>query len=68
MVGEHGSFFLEIGYMYGITGMEFADGSFLYDKDWFPVFKIGTALRSGKKTAIYYTRETSPLSRIKQKK
>ncbi len=68
MVGEHANFFVELGYMYGITGMEFSDGSLLYHKDWFPVFKIGTALRSGKKTAIYYTRETGPLSRGKQTK
>jgi hypothetical protein len=66
MIGEHANLFVEVGYMYGITGMEFSDGSLLYHKDWFPVFKIGTALRSGKKTAIYYTRETGPLSRGKQ--
>ena len=63
MVGEHGGFFAEVGCMYGITGMAFGDGSLLYKNDWFPVFKIGVALRSGKTTAVYYTRETKPLSR-----
>lgn len=68
MIGEHANIFVEIGMMYGITGMAFADGSLLYHQDWFPVFKLGTALRTGKKTAIYYTRETGPLSRGKQPK
>lgn len=62
MAGEHGSFFAELGIMYGITGMEFGDGTYLYKKDWFPVFKIGTALRSGKKSGIYYAVDTKPLA------
>ena len=68
MVGEHASFFLEAGMTYSINGMELADGSKLYEGDWFPVFKIGTALRTGKRTAVYYARETAPLSRGEQPK
>jgi len=66
MIGEHASFFLEAGMTYSINGMELADGSVLYENDWFPVFKIGTALRTGKRTAVYYARETAPLSRGEQ--
>lgn len=36
-------------------------------KDWFPVFKFGTALRSEKKTAVYYTKETQPLDRAEKR-
>ena len=68
MVGDNASFFTEIGAAYSINGMQMADNSKLYEKTWFPVFRIGTALRTGKKTAIYYTRETKPLSRGVQPK
>jgi hypothetical protein len=68
MVGNHASFFAELGAAYSINGTQFADGSKLYDKTWFPTFRIGTALRTGSSTAIYYTRETKPLSRGKQPK
>jgi hypothetical protein len=68
MIGEHGSFFIELGAAYSINGMQLADNIRLYEKSWFPVFKIGIALRSGAKTAVYYTRETKPLSRGKQPK
>lgn len=68
MAGEHASFFIELGMMYGITGMEFGDGSYLYKKDWFPVFKIGTALRSGKKTGVYYAVDTKPLAIDRQRR
>ena len=68
MAGEYTNFFLELGAAYSINGTQFADNSKLYEKTWFPVFKIGTALRTGKKTAIYYTRETKPLSRGVQPK
>ncbi|NLL15282.1 MAG: hypothetical protein GX267_17930 [Fibrobacter sp.] len=68
MIGEHASFFVESGAVYSITGMQMADNRVLYEKDWFPTLKIGVAWRSGGKTAIYYTRETKPLSRGKQPK
>ncbi len=68
MVGDHANFFLELGMAYSINGTEFADGSTLYEGDWFPVFKLGTALRTGSKTAVYYARETAPLSRGAQPK
>jgi hypothetical protein len=68
MIGEHGNFFIELGAAYSINGMQLADNSKLNEKSWFPVFKIGIALRSGAKTAVYYTRETKPLSRGEQPK
>ena len=68
MIGEHGSFFVEAGAVHSITGMQIADNRVLYKKDWFPTVKIGAAWRSGKKTAIYYARETKPLSRGRQPK
>jgi hypothetical protein len=68
MVGDYANFFIELGAAYSINGMQFGDNSKLYEKTWFPVFKIGTAFRTGKKTAIYYTRETKPLSRGAQPK
>lgn len=68
MIGEHASFFVETGAVYSTTGMQMADNRVLYKKDWFPTVKIGVAWRSGKKTAIYYTRETKLLSRGSQPK
>jgi hypothetical protein len=66
MLGNHANFFVEAGMAYSINGMQFGDGTILYDKSWFPTLRIGMALRSGSKTAIYYTRETRKLSRGKQ--
>lgn len=63
MVGDQANFFMELGAAYSVNGTQFADNSKLYEKTWFPVFKIGTALRTGRKTAVYYARETKPLSR-----
>ena len=68
MLGDHTSFFAELGAAYSINGMEFADGTVLYEKGWFPVLRIGVAFRTGSKTAIYYTRETKRLSKGKQPK
>lgn len=68
MAGDHANFFAEIGAAYSINGMQFGDGSKLYNNTWFPVFRIGMALRTGSSTAVYYTRETKPLSRGKQPK
>jgi hypothetical protein len=68
MIGGHGNFIIELGAAYSINGMQMADNTKLYEKSWFPVFKTGIALRSGAKTAVYYTRETKPLSRGNQPK
>ncbi len=68
MIKEHDSFFIELGAAYSINGMQFGDNTKLYENTWFPVFRIGMAIRSGANTAIYYTRETKPLSRGKQPK
>jgi hypothetical protein len=68
MAGEYTNFFVELGAAYSINGTQFGDNSKLCEKTWFPVFRIGTALRTGKQTAIYYTRETKPLSRGVQPK
>jgi|GEM_PF-2428249 hypothetical protein len=68
MVGDHASFFVEAGAAYSINGMQFADGGIMYKNSWFPVFRIGLALRTGSSTAVYYTRETMPLSRGPQPK
>lgn len=68
MIGEHASFFVETGLAYSINGMQLADNEVLYEKSWFPTAKIGVAWRSGNKTAIYYRKETMPLSRGKQPK
>jgi len=68
MIGEHASFFVESGAVYSINGMQMSDNKVLYERDWFPTMKIGVAWRSGGKTAIYYTRETKPLSRGRQPK
>jgi hypothetical protein len=63
MRGDHRNFFLELGAAYSFNGMQFGDGTILYDKSWFPVFRCGITLRTGSKTAVYYTRETRRLSR-----
>ncbi len=68
MIGEYASFFVETGAVYSITGMQMADNRVLFENDWFPTIKIGVAWRSAGKTAIYYTKETKPLSRGKQPK
>lgn len=51
------NFFAEAGWVYSINGMETYKGV-LYAGQGFPVVKIGVALRTGDKTAIYYARET----------
>lgn len=68
MVNEHANFFVELGAAYSFNGMQLGDKSILFEKSWFPVFRIGLALRSGNKTVVYYTRETAPLSRGRQPK
>lgn len=68
MIGKHNNFFVELGAAYSINGMQLADSRVLYQKSWFPTVKIGVGWRSADKTAIYYRRETKPLSRGKQPK
>lgn len=68
MLRDHANFFAEIAAAYSINGMELSDGTVLYNRSWFPSLRIGIALRTGNRTAIYYTRETRKLSRGKQPK
>ncbi len=49
-VGDVASFFVEGGAIWAINGMETEDGV-KYEGDWFPVLKIGLALRTGDRTA-----------------
>jgi hypothetical protein len=68
MAGDHTNFFIEAGAAYSINGMQLADGTRLYKNSWFPLIRLGIALRTGSFTAVYYTRETMPLSRGAQPK
>jgi hypothetical protein len=65
MLSNYTNFFVEVTAAYSINGMELGDGTILYEKSWFPSLRLGIALRSGKRTAVYYTRETRKLSRGK---
>ena len=65
VIGKHSNFFVEAGAAYSINGMELADKSIAFEKSWFPIARAGVAFRTGSKTAVYYTRETSVLSRKK---
>jgi hypothetical protein len=49
-VGGHASFFVEGGAIWAINGME-TEGGVKYEGDWFPVLKLGLALRTGDRTA-----------------
>jgi hypothetical protein len=66
MMSDRMNFFVEAGEAYGFNGMQFADGSTRYARQWFPTARIGIALRTGSSTAVYYARETKPLSRTKE--
>ncbi|HON11234.1 MAG TPA: hypothetical protein PLE24_10240 [Chitinispirillaceae bacterium] len=65
VIGKHSNVFIETGAAYSLNGMELADKSIAFEKSWFPVARAGVAFRTGSKTAVYYTRETSILSRKK---
>lgn len=52
VVGKYGNFFVEGGYVHSINGMETSEG-IKYKGDWFPVLKIGFAVRTGDRTAKY---------------
>ena len=52
-IGKYGSFFIEAGAMMSINGME-TDTEILYEKQWFPIGKLGFALRTGNLTADIY--------------
>jgi hypothetical protein len=54
---KHGNFFLEAGVVWSINGME-TDRGVEYDNSWFPVARLGFAIRTDDLTAIYYTRDT----------
>jgi hypothetical protein len=66
IIGKYGNFFVDAGAAWSINGMETPDRGVLYEGDWFPIMKLGFAVRTGDRTAIYYVRETSHLSSFKQ--
>jgi hypothetical protein len=66
VIGKYGNFFVDAGAAWSINGMETPDKGVLYEGDWFPIMKLGFAVRTGDRTAIYYTRETKHLSSFKQ--